>query len=171
MTVLIVLTAGLTGYALQTVLRQEPEVNLVVLSADQADRVSPSVQSNAAEQLAYYVRDRLGWRVSVPEIDEAALLGVTIHEIAPGVEVPVFVYRDTRTGLPITLFTYTYALLDRYEDRIELAREIKHTIAEERSFDSQLVDGNTVLTWRSRDDIFIAVTPLDDPTLSARITS
>lgn len=168
--VLIIATAALTGYAVTTTLEREPEVNLIVLSASQADLISPSVQSNAPEAVERYIRDRLGWRIVVPTIDETILIGVDVHEVAQGVEVPVLLYQDTEADLPIILFTYTYALLNQYEDRIRLAPEILRSIERDRSFDLQSYDGDTVLIWRNRDDIFVAVTPLDDATLPDRIS-
>lgn len=167
----IIGAAGLLGYLLtvpQT--PQAPEVNLITLSARQAgDATDLALRTNSPEQAERFVRDRLGWRLTVPSISGATLSGVGIEEVAPEVDVPVFVFSDQTTGRPVTLYAYTYALLQRFGDRIELERDILRQIENDAHVDIHDLGEEKVLVWRHRDDIYVAVTRSDAEALRQRI--
>ena len=106
----------------------------------------------------------------MPGIDGAVLSGVAIVEIAPAVEIPAFIFQDPASDGRITLYAYTYALLDRYETRLQLERDILQQIQNERHFDLHDLGENKVLVWRNRDEIYVAVTTGEAESLRDRIS-
>ena len=168
-TLLIIMVAGTMGYVFSELLRVEPETNLLNLSVAQSGAAEPGLPTGDPTEAERLVRERLGWRLMVPIIDQATLAGVDVREITDGVTVPVFVYTDDPTGQPITLYAYTYTLLDRHADRIRLERDILQQIEEDGNFDLYDLGEVRVLIWRYRDEIFVAVTPVAVADLRERI--
>ena len=71
----------------------------------------------------------------------------------------------------ITLYAFTYALLDEFSDRIQLGDDILEAIASENTFDlHDLNDRQKFVIWRNSNDIFMAVTAGDPIQLRDRIT-
>ena len=162
------------GYFLLQTFDAPPETNLVLLAARTAPDVQPTLLTNSAEQAERYVRDELGWRLTLPTIDRAPLAGVGLHELAADVTVPVFLFQDTlgtgSASRPIALYVYNYALLDAHRDRIRLAPDVLRQIQNDARFDLyDLDDRRQVLIWRYRDDIFLAVSSADAGNLRERI--
>lgn len=169
-TALIILTAGVLGYVVADLLEQEPQRNLIALSATMADEVAPAIETDDPQEAERIVRDELGWQLTLPGIEDARLSGVAFREVAPAVTVPVFLYASAGDGeAPLVLYVYTYRLLDRYADRIELAQDILRQIEGEGDFDLWDMGEQQVLVWRYRDDIFVAVTHGDAEALRERI--
>lgn len=173
MAVVLILGAGMVGYFGSALMAREPESNLVNLSVLKAPRVETMLSTTDLPEAEAFVQTQMNWRLNLPEITESTLTGVGISEITEGVRVPVFVYEDNldqAEGL-ITIYTFTYALLDRFADRIELESDVLMAIAGENHFDlHDLSDKNKVLIWRDSDDIFMAVTSGDARALRQRIT-
>lgn len=166
---LLILTVGLIGYLATSLLERPPETNLVVLSAEQADAVRPVVTTDRPAEAEQFVQEQLRWRLTLPSIDQATLKGVGLIELTENMQVPVFLYRDDLTGDPLTLYAYTYALLNRFEDRLQLAPDILRQIQDDRHFDLHDLGDQRVLVWRHRDDIFVAVTLGEAEALQERI--
>ena len=167
--VLIILTVGLAGYIATTMLEQEPETNLIVLSAEQASTTPLSFEADSTEEAERWVREQLDWRLTLPTIDEARLTGVSVRAVVPGVEVPVFLYEDNTADEPLAIFVYTYALLENNAGQIQLAPDIMEQIKGDHSFDLHDLGAQKVLVWRDRDDIFVAVTAAEAEALRRRI--
>ncbi|GIV58421.1 MAG: hypothetical protein KatS3mg042_1334 [Rhodothermaceae bacterium] len=167
----LILAAGLTGYGLSALIPAPapPETDLIQLTARSADPIEPAFHTPSPEQAERYLRDRLGWRLTIPTIDEALLLGVGQRTLASGVEVPVLLYEDIRTAEHIPVYAFSYAFLDRHRERLTLARDILRQIEREHHFDLHDLGDRQVLVWRYRDDIFVAVTPRDAAGLRDRI--
>lgn len=173
MAVVLILGAGMVGYFGSALLSREPESNLVNLSVLKAPRVETMFSTTNLPEAEAFVQTQMNWRLNLPEISESTLSGVGISEIADGVRVPVFLYEDNLDQAEdlITIYTFTYALLDRFADRIELENDVLTAIAGENHFDlHDLSDKNKVLIWRNNDDIFMAVTSGDARALRQRIT-
>jgi len=169
---LLITGVGALGYLASRSTDQTPETNLITLSVQQADQLHPTLATSSPGEAEEYVRTTMDRRLTLPTIDRAALTGVTLHEIAPGATVPVFLYEDTFAGddaLQITLYVFNYALLDQFEDRLQLERAIKQQIQDDQRFDLHDLGARNVLVWRNRDDIYIAVTPGNPETLRERI--
>ena len=166
---LVIAIAGLLAYTLSSLLQKEPDTNLLTLSAGIVDHLDITFRTNSPEQAERYVYDRLDWRLIIPGIDQTTLVGVCISEIVQGIEVPVFLFNDVMSNERITLFVYSYALLDRLNDRVALGRDILRQIEESGHFDLYDLDAEKVLVWRNQDEIYIAVTTGDAETLRQRI--
>lgn len=169
-TLLLILVAGLLGYAFSGLMRTAPETNVLTLSVEQAQVQNLVFETGDAAQAERYVRDRLGWRLVLPGIDGAVLRGVDIREIAKDIEVPVFFYADAASGEVFALYAYTYALLDRHADRLTMDRDILQQIEDDGNYDLYDLDAVRVLVWRNRDDIYVAVTPTAVEDLRERIS-
>ena len=167
---LLILGIGAIGYVTSRSLESEPETNLITLAVRQADAVRPSIETASAEQAENFVRDELNWLLTLPTIDDAVLTGVGSREVVPGVTVPVFLFDDTLTDGPaITLYVFSYALLERHKEHIQLEPEILRQIQDNEQFDLHDLGRRNVLVWRNRDDIYVAVTPGDPEALRKRI--
>ncbi len=167
---LIILTAGLSGYFLSMLLERTPDVNLINLTARQAEDVAVLHATARPEEAERFVLDQLGWRLIVPAIDAARLEGVGLSEVAPGVQVPVILFRDDVTEQAIALYAYTYTLLDRFADRVRLEAEVLRQIEEEQHYDLYDLGEQKVLIWRNRNEIYLAVTEGDAEELRQRIS-
>lgn len=167
--VLTILTVGLAGYIATILLEQEPETNLIVLSAEQASATPLSFEADSPEEAERWVREQLDWRLTLPTIDEAQLIGVSVRTVVPGVEVPVFLYDDNTADASLAIFVYTYALLENHAGQIQLAPDIMEQIKGDHSFDLHDLGAQKVLVWRDRDDIFVAVTAAEAEALRRRI--
>lgn len=166
---LIIGAAGATGYLAQRLLTTPPETNVLRLSAQRAGRPRLTLQTSQPAAAARFIRNHLGQRLSIPEIEQATLRNVRIVEVTPGARVPVLRYEDTAGGAPLTIYAYSYALLDRHEERLHLDADILRTLAEARRAESHRIDGRAVLIWRNRDDIFVAVTDGNPGALRERL--
>ncbi len=165
----IILVAGLLGYGFSYFSVREPNINLISLSARQATSVEANFQTTSAEEAERYIYERLGSRITLPTIAEADLRGVSIRSVVDNAEVPVLLFQDGATGLPITVYVYSYAFLDRHQKDLLLERDILRQIEAEGNFDLHDLGEVKALVWRNRDDIFIAITSDDAETLRGRI--
>ena len=167
----LITTVAVLGFLASRSLNRPPETNLITLSVKQADAVRLSFKTDSPEQAESYVWDQLMWRLTLPTIDQATLRGVGLREVVPGITVPVFLYEDTDTDdtRRIALYVFSYALLDRHNNRIQLEPEILRQIQDDQRFDLHDLGERNVLVWRNRDDIYLAVTPGDPEALRQRI--
>lgn len=167
--VLLVLATGLAAYFISRQVIPAGERNLIALAAEAAGDVEIDVETSSPEEAERYVQDTFGLRLTLPEIEQAPLGGVSITEVAPDVRMPVFHYEDEASGESIHLFAYSYALLDRNSDSVTLASDVLRQIEDDEHFDLHDLGTERVLVWRNRDDIFVAVTRGDAETLRERI--
>lgn len=154
------------------VLRERPAApataDAVVRAAALAERVEPVLRTDDPAVVRGFVRDEFGWRVGVPVFELADLQGAAIVELAPSVEVPVFVYEDAR-GRRVTVFTLSYALLDQVPDRLRLERaDYEALTVALQPVVRRAADAEVVL-WRDRDDIFLAVSTIPPSSLTDRL--
>lgn len=173
MTIFLILAAGFIGYIGSSVLMKQPDANLLTLSASKAPRVETVLATTDQAEAEKFVQQQMRWRLTLPDIDQSEFTGVGISEIADDVRVPVFLYRDNMDANSeyITLYAFTYALLDEYADRIQLESDILQAITREDQFDLRdLNEKQKFVIWRKRDDIFMAVTSIDPQMLRDRIT-
>ncbi len=173
MTIFLILAAGFIGYLGSNVLMKQPDANLLTLSASKAPRVETVLATTDQAEAEKFVQQQMRWRLTLPDIEQSEFTGVGISEIADDVRVPVFLYKDNvdTDSEYITLYAFTYALLDQYADRIQLQSDILEAITREDQFDLRdLNEKQKFVIWRKRDDIFMAVTSIDPQALRDRIT-
>ena len=159
---LLIVGAGAVGYLTTTMLGDDAATTLAALSAERASEANMRLRTDRPERAEQFVRDELGRPLTVPRIDGAVLRGVGLAKVAPGERVPVFRFRDSTSGRPVTAYAYDYALLDRTGERFRLVPRLRRQIQKEGRFATQQVDDHRVLLWRHRDDIFAAVTAHPD---------
>lgn len=143
--------------------------SLVVLTAQQATDVRPSISTTQPTEIQRFLGDELGRSVTVPDIAEATLTGASTKEVVSGMEIPVLFFTDRQTDAPLTVFVYSYALLDRFSNRVYLEQDVLEQLEDEEYVDVRERDDETVLTWRRRASIYVAVTPAEAGTLPNRI--
>lgn len=175
----LILITGLLGYYVSVwlpggqlpALVEAPQTSsIVLLTASQPDSLALTVATQDPEEGAAFVRERLAWRLAVPEIEDAPLKGVSIREISEEVEIPVLQFDDRRAGQVIQVYVFDYRLLDLYSDRLSLEPDIQNQIVAEQHYDLHDLGEKQVLVWRHRDDIYVAVTHGEAETLQGRIT-
>ncbi len=172
MTVFLILSTGFIGYIGSTFFQGARDTNLLTLSAARASRVETVLSTSDPSEAEQFVLHQMNWRLELPAIENVELTGVGINEITDDVRVPVFLYNDNANpDNHITIYAFTYALLDEYPDRIQLQPDILTAIANEDRFDlHDLNDNEKFVIWRNSDDIFMAVTTGNPMDLRNRIS-
>lgn len=153
----VILAAGAIGYMLTRLGTPTPPSNdIIELSLSASDDVDITFRTGNAEQAERFIIDRMGWRLTTPEISQASLLGISLTEILDSVELPVLVFSDDEGDTVIPVFAFTYSFLEDHRNQFGLARSTLRQIQESAGFDVHEMDGRTAVVWRDRDDIFIA---------------
>ncbi len=172
--VLIVLLAGLLGWLAWQGTRPDRSPvparpsDLIRRSVELAASLSVEQPLTRPAEAERYLA-RQGWRVVVPDIADARLVGLAQAPVLPDLSVPVLLFEDRTSGRTLAVYLYSYALLDRYRDRITLNPDVLRQIEEEQHFDLHVLGRQQVLVWRYRDDIYVAVTEGDAAALRERI--
>ncbi|MDQ7041361.1 MAG: hypothetical protein Q9M35_10525 [Rhodothermus sp.] len=172
--VLIVLLAGLVGWLAWKGTHPTPS-SPTTASTDLIRRSVELTTSLTIEQPFTRPADaerylaRQGWRVVVPDIADARLIGLARAPVLPELNVPVLLFEDQTSGRTLAIYLYTYALLDRYQQQLALSPDVLRQIEEEQHFDLHVLGRQQVLIWRYRDDIYVAVTEGDATKLRERI--
>lgn len=135
--------------------------DLLVLAASQADLVQITASTNELVEAESFILGEFGWPAQVPEFPEVTLVGVGIHELAPGVELPVLRYEPSERA-PFTVFIYDYAFLDDAAGRLRLAPGVYARLAEDEAIDVRRTNDEYLVLWRERAVIYSAVVH-DDP--------
>ena len=161
---LVIAAAALIGYVLSRPSGREADTDALVRSLEAAGHLQLQLETDTPAEARRYVRDEFGWRIGVPVFEAIPLRGVAIGRTAPAVEVPVFLYADDE-GRNVAVFAYSYALLDQVPDRLHLTDADYDKLEEGTPF-VRRADGNEVVLWRDRDDIYVAVTDLPPETLT-----
>lgn len=169
---LIILVTGLTGYLLSSYLTPSSSpssTDLIQLSVQQTNAVQPGLETRDPAEAAQFVEEQLGRRIAIPRIDSAMLRGVSIVEMDEGVRVPAFIFLDHTSNQRITTYAYTYAVIDRFGDRVQLTQDVRQELQDEQQVNLHSSGESGVLVWRVRDDIYVAVTKADPRRVRTRI--
>jgi DNA-directed RNA polymerase specialized sigma24 family protein len=135
----------------------EPDPTLTTFSARRVAAVSAPTQTDTPADAVRLLREKWKRRVNVPSVRSASLVGVAHLTAGSNLEVPALLYADSIDTGRITVFAYNYALLDRIGDRAQLDADAHETVREEgRAVVRRVLDQSVVL-WRERDDLFLAV--------------
>lgn len=165
----IVFFTGLIGYVASRVLEAPEETGIVALSVRASDRVRVELVTDRPEEVEAFLEDRVGWRVPIPQIEGAHLIGARITEPAPGARVPTIVYADDDDGQRVVILAYSYALVDQHAQALRFDRETLEQIQDEGRFDLHDLGSKQVLVWRQRNAIFVGVTEGQAEALQDRV--
>ena len=135
-TLVLIITAGLAGYVGSEMLQTDPDPNLVSLSARKAKRIKPILTTTDRTEAQEFIINHLDWRLTPPVIDSSTIKGVGISEIVEGVRVPVFLYEnEAQSNSDVTVYAYSYAILDQFQNQIELSDETLTAITDQDYID------------------------------------
>lgn len=153
----VIIAASGIGYLLTRAGQSPPaSTDILELSLEIADELDITFRTNSAEQAELFIRDRFAWRLSIPEISDATLIGVSLAEILDAVEVPVLVFSNDEDESLIPVFAFSYGFLENHHDQFGLSRGTLRHIQETAQFDIHELEEKTAVVWRDRDDIFAA---------------
>ncbi|NNE48266.1 MAG: hypothetical protein HKN37_16565 [Rhodothermales bacterium] len=164
----LVLAVGFGADYLHSTLSEEPEQDLIVLTARKAESFRFDLRTSSRDRGERFLQTHTGVRSRIPVINGATLGGVGIEEIAPGVQAPAVRYIDDSTGASITLYALSYRFLDA-NPSIRLSSDVRSQIQSESNFDLHSLRSAQVLVWRNRSSIYLAVTKIDGRELQSRI--
>jgi hypothetical protein len=159
----------LAVYAVTRTRSQPVETDAVALAARQAESVELIIETTEPERAAQFARDHSGFSFVLPTLEGYGLEGVTLHELTPGVSVPVFGFSSGTEG-DVTLFVFPYSLIDRAGGRLTLNRDTRAALEAPDAIAIHALGDAHALVWRHRDDVFVAVTERDADALRERIT-
>ncbi len=165
----LIIAAGLAGLTLSRSLEGGGDTDLIASVTEQSGALTVVMDTDDPRRAERYVHAELKRRVELPDIEGATLTGVAFSVFGDGVEVPVFIYNDAEGEGAIRLFAFSYAALDRLSDEATLADDVLARIEDDSAFDIHDRGENKAVVWRSRDDVFIAVTTGDANRLRERI--
>lgn len=168
---LLILLASLIGYFASN--PSVPDVlstDLLELSRSALKGSDIDFPTSSPEQAERFVFDRFGWRLTVPSISDATLVGVGLRRISESAEIPVFIFSNTVTQSNFSVATYTYAFLQLHVDQFSLPSSTLRQIQEESGFEIHETGDETIVIWRQQDDIFAAFVEEDGSVFRSRIT-
>ena len=169
---LLIFVGALARLLFQNTQQQEVAApqDLLTLSIQQAPTLQPALRTSSPEAARTFIQRNLERQATIPAIEDASLAGVGLDEVAPGIEVPVLFYDDAQAGT-FPVYVYSYALLNRFSERIHLAKDLLNHLAEESTPAAREPGDRTALVWRNRATIYVAVPAKEAGALRQRISS
>lgn len=155
--VLVIVGLGIYYWTPPSSPASSPRPSLVAFSAQRTDSVQFKLKTNTHSEAEAYVQSTWNRRVTLPSIENAELQGVGQLRISGSLEVPVFLYADENDPR-ITIFAYSYALLDRIQGRASLEERLRSKLAQSKHLVTHRNAAHQGILWRDQDDIFVAVT-------------
>ena len=147
-----------------------PDPSLTTFSARRVAEVSAPAPTATPAEAMRVLRDEWNRRVAVPSVTGAALQGIGHLTVESDLRVPALAYADSTANGRITVFAYNYALIDRIGDRATLAPDTRDLLTTERRPIARRVLNQSLVLWRERDDLFLAVAAhLSPDTLQSRL--
>ena len=121
----------------------------------------PAFRGSQAPQLERFVADRLGRSISVPRLEGGSIVGVSIVDVLPDLELPVLIYSDLISAEELAVYVLDYQVLSALNGQVQVDRTILRQIARDNGLDIQVDGQESRLVWRHRDDIYVTVTTND----------
>ncbi len=132
---------------------------LVAFSASHAESVASKQTTSTRADAEAYIGSTWNRSVRVPTIAGAPLQGVGQMPVEGGPDVPVLLYSDSTTDARIAAFVYSYALVDQIKGTATLNTQVRSKLSRPDEPVVQTEDASKALLWRTRDDIFVVVSP------------
>ncbi len=155
--ILMVLTIGMVAYILAGRPYQKDATNLVGLVGSETIKPKPLLETSQPEQIEDILRAELGYRLLVPNISGARIVGVGTWDADRNVRIPVVTYDDPEGDISKAL-VLNYAMLDKISGAVFLDRSVRQELEQDQSFAVvSSSDDREVVLWRSGDDIFVVI--------------
>lgn len=168
--VLGLLAGGIGGISYFSSSNPPSASGVVELSIQHFPTLQSVYDTPSSSEATAYIQEEWNRQVAVPTIQGATLTGVGRMADVEDVDIPTLLYIDDETGERIVAYAYNYALLDKMGSRATLGRELRAKLAANDSILPKRQSGQAVVLWRQRDEIFVLVSPTEDPaTLRSRI--
>lgn len=136
--------------------------NLFDLLADASEQTVLYTGPSPA-QAERVLLDTFGARITVPDITDGRLEGVSSMDLAGQVDVPILHY-ETDEGPDLELYVISYRLLDEFRYDFTVNPSTMTQLAASEGVDVT-VDGDVArASWRYRDDLYTVFTTSTDPT-------
>lgn len=132
------------------------------------DTDNPEFRSSDPEQIERFLADRLDWRLVVPTLQEGLVDGVSIVRLSSDLEFPVIHYNDQSSEDELRLFVIDYRFIEEARNAFLVDGRILDQIADTGGIDIRNAPDFFRVTWRFRDDIYIALSDTADPELRVR---
>ncbi len=171
---LIIASAGLAGLVVTQWSTTSPEgpspqVDLVPFSIQHVEALELTIRTSSHTEAETFILRQFDRRVAVPGIAGAALEGAGHLPVGRSVCAPILRYLDRATGAPVTVYAYSYALLDLAHPRVLLAPAVRRRLAASENRFSLKTNEYQIVIWRRNDDIMLALAPLDVEALEMRL--
>jgi len=132
------------------------------------DAATPEFRANDPAQVERFLADRLDWRLTVPTLDEGMIEGVSVAQLGTGLSFPMIHYKDQAQDTELHVYVLDYRFLEDARRSFVIDTRVLDQIAESGSVDIRNAPDFYRATWRFRDDIYVALSPIADPDLRSR---
>lgn len=134
-------------------------IDLLALTLNAAGETVPDLSTSSEMALEEYVQQQTGRQIVVPRFRDSELTGASIASIDRDLDVPAISYRDNSEWgpTPFTVFVYSYKMLGERERGPRLASAVLRSLDSEISFTHAPSGTDTLLVWRHRTNIYVAV--------------
>lgn len=168
---LMVLTVAMAAYMLTERSGPRDSTNLVGLVGSETVDPKPLLQTTQVTEIEDMLLSEFGYRLTVPTIIGARIVGVGTWDAGRNVRIPVVSYDDPDGDIHVAL-VMNYAMLDRISSAVFLDRSIRVELEHDKSYAVvSTADSREVVLWRSGDDIFLAIAENGAGSLIPRIAS
>ena len=140
---------------------QPKPTDLLALSVERATDLHQDL-TGASEQVAEeYLYDRTGRQIVVPRFRDASLVGTSVERLEKRLSVPALQFQDelAQTDASFTIFVYDYRMLGNEGEAPAISPAVLRSLNDEISYTLAPVKADTVLVWRHRTNIYVAVGP------------
>lgn len=155
---LLVLIAALWGaHRIANRPHEVAGASLLTEAVAQAGAFQPALATEDPDHATTFLLDRFGWPVDPPRFQRLTQTGVGSVTLAPGAEVPAFLFR-TDDGARVVIFAYDYVFLDEVQGTLDIPAPVYARLANPPTVDARRLGDSHVITWRRRAVIYSAVT-------------
>jgi len=151
-----------------------PSANAPAVQSELFDELSglsmddPEFRASNPDQVERFLDDRLGWRLAVPRLREGSIEGVSIARLGPDLQFPAIHYTDQANESDLMVFVLDYRFLESARSTFLIDDRILDQIADSGGIDIRNAPEYFRVTWRFRDDIYVAMAPATDTELRDR---
>ncbi len=153
--------AGLVGllfYFITPKPEASPEGNLIRLAERSLPELRFALESSDPAENSQFIETHFGWQVDIPAIQQTRLDGIALIDVTQNAQLPAFVFTD-QSGEELVVFVLNYAFLDRYRRQgLFLETTLLESLEQANAFTVEPLDDTEAVVWRSRANIYLALT-------------